>query len=108
MEAHLGNCLCGKVTYVAEGTPLVVAQCHCEECRKLCGTGRTVGAMFPVEAVTIRGDVSTFSYRSGKTSEGTKAFCVNYGSPIYGQNTRTPELGTMNAAPDLEIEVVNF
>ena len=42
---YTGKCLCGEVTYTADAPPVVVAQCHCEECRRLSGTGHTVGAM---------------------------------------------------------------
>ncbi|MDE4061044.1 MAG: GFA family protein [Pseudophaeobacter sp. bin_em_oilr2.035] len=113
MTRYTGKCLCGAVTYVATGQPRVVAQCHCEECRRISGTGHTVGAMFPIEAVTISGEVSTFRYPSAKASEVTKAFCGTCGCPIYGQNTRTPDhltlsLGTMDDAEGLEIEVVVF
>jgi hypothetical protein len=37
--------------------------------------------MFPIEAVTISGEVSTFRYQSGKASEVTKAFCGTCGCP---------------------------
>ncbi|WP_371171341.1 GFA family protein [Aliiroseovarius sp. 2305UL8-7] len=101
------------MTYTAVGQPVVVAQCHCEECRRLSGTGHTVGAMFASDAVTVRGNLSEFSYSSDKGSAVTKAFCANCGSPIYGKNTRIPNhltlsLGTMDNACGLDVEVVIF
>lgn len=110
---YSGRCLCGAVTYVATGKPVVVAQCHCEECRRLSGTGHTVGAMFSSDAVTVNGKLGEFRYSSGKDSEVTKAFCANCGSPIYGKNTRLPghltlTLGTMDDADGLNVEVVIF
>ncbi len=112
-KKNTGRCLCGKVAFVADGQPIVVAQCHCEECRRLSGTGHTVGAMFASDAVVVSGKLSEFSYASGKDSEVTKAFCANCGSPIYGKNTRLPDhltltLGTMDEASGLEVEVVIF
>jgi hypothetical protein len=110
---YTGKCLCGDVTYVANGQPIVVAQCHCQECRRLSGTGHSVGAMFLSKAVVLNGRLSEFKYTSGKNSEVTKAFCVNCGSPIYGTNTRMPHhltltLGTMDDAGGLDVEVVIF
>ena len=110
---YTGKCLCGKVTYLASGPPIVVAQCHCEECRRLSGTGHTVGAMFPSAAVVLHGKLNEFTYTSRKSSEVTKAFCANCGSPIYGKNTQTPDhltltLGTMDNASGLKVEVVIF
>ena len=32
-----GGCRCGAVRYRAEGGPLWVTHCHCEECRRSCG-----------------------------------------------------------------------
>ncbi len=108
-----GKCSCGEVTYVAEGPPVVVAQCHCQECRRLSGTGHTVGAMFRLDVVSLSGKLSEFTYSSDNGSQVTKAFCANCGSPIYGKNTRIPDhltlsLGTMDDANGLDIEVVIF
>lgn len=113
MSEFTGKCLCGDVTYVATGKPEIVAQCHCEECRRLSGTGHTIGAMFSKDQVEINGKLKTFSYLSGKNSEVTKAFCERCGSPIYGSNTRLPDhitlsLGTMDEAKGLKVEVVIF
>ncbi len=92
---------------------MVVAQCHCEECRRLSGTGHTIGAMFLASGVTLQGAVHTFTYASELGSDVTKAFCGTCGSPVYGTNSRTPDhltlpLGTMNDATGLDIQVVIF
>lgn len=113
MSEFTGKCLCGNITYVATGKPEIVAQCHCEECRRLSGTGHTIGAMFSKDQVEINGKLKIFTYLSGKNSEVTKAFCERCGSPIYGSNTRLPDyitlsLGTMDEATGLKVEVVIF
>lgn len=110
---YSGKCLCGAVTYEVTAPPIVVAKCHCEECRRLSGTGHTIGAMFPRNAVSLHGTLSEFKYVSGKESEVTKAFCPQCGTPIYGTNTGSPEhltlpLGSMDDAVGLEIQVVIF
>ena len=112
-KKYHGKCLCGEVTYVAVGPPVIVAQCHCEECRRLSGTGHTVGAMFSSNSVSLSGKLSQFSYLSDNGSQVTKAFCVICGSPIYGTNTRITDhltlgLGTMDDAEGLDIKVVIF
>ena len=35
-----GGCYCGSVLYVAEGEPMMKAQCHCRECQHLTGGAR--------------------------------------------------------------------
>ena len=112
-KKYHGKCLCGRVTYSADGPPVVVAQCYCDECRRLSGTGHSVGAMFPSGAVALFGKLNEFNYVSCTGSEVTKAFCSTCGSPVYGTNTRTPEhltltLGTMDDADGLSVEVVIF
>lgn len=112
-DEYTGRCLCGAVSYTANGRPIIVAQCHCDECRRLSGTGHTVGAMFSADAVTLSGNLSEFKYQSDKGSEVTKAFCIECGSPIYGTNTRIPDhltltLGTMDDAAGLDVQVVIF
>ena len=32
-----GGCCCGAVRYVAEGDPVMRAQCHCRECQYVTG-----------------------------------------------------------------------
>ncbi|WP_439155316.1 GFA family protein [Yoonia sp.] len=112
-KKYTGKCLCGDVTYTANGAPIVVAQCHCDACRRLSGTGHTVGAVFVAEAVTLSGKLSEFSYSSDKGAMVTKVFCAHCGSPIYSSNTRMPDhltlsLGTIDDATGLDIEVVIF
>jgi hypothetical protein len=110
---YSGKCLCGTITYQASGSPIVVGQCHCEQCRRLSGTGHAIGAMFPVSAVTFNGALSEYKYKSAKGSEVTKAFCGAGGSPIYGTNSQNSDyltltLGSMDDAEDLQVEVVIF
>lgn len=70
-----------------------------------------MGAMFLSDAVAVSGKLSEFRYSSDKGSEVTKVFRPNYGSPIFGKNTRMPDhltlsLGTMDDASGLDVEVV--
>lgn len=101
------------VTFEARGKPVIVAQCHCQECRRLSGTGHSIGAMFEKSDVTVQGKLGEFKYTSANGSQVTKAFCPTCASPIYGTNTNAPDhltlsLGTMNDAENLTVEVVIF
>ncbi len=112
-DKYFGKCLCGAVSYEVCGQPIIVAQCHCDECRRLSGTGHTIGAMFLADAVTLTGTLSEFKYLSDKDSEVIKAFCGCCGSPIYGKNSRIPDhltlsMGTMDDAAGLDVQVVIF
>jgi hypothetical protein len=112
-KTYTGACLCGAVRYSVQAPPVVVAQCHCAECRKISGAGHSTGAMFPRTALSLQGDISTFSYTSGAGNTVTKSFCPGCGCPIMGQNTGMPDhvtltLGSMDNADDLAVQVVIF
>ncbi|WP_256448887.1 GFA family protein [Methylosinus sp. KRF6] len=62
MRTYSGKCLCSGVRFTATGPPVIVAQCHCEECRRLSGTGHSVGAMLRTDAVVLSGKTSEFVY----------------------------------------------
>lgn len=112
-QKYAGKCLCGATQYKVIGAPVIVAQCHCEECRRLSGTGHTIGAMFSKSGFSASGPAKEFIYQSSKDSTVTKGFCGQCGSPLYGTNTRTPEyitlsMGTLDDAVGLEVQVVIF
>lgn len=113
MKQRTGQCLCGQITYTVVGEPKIVAQCHCEECRRQSGTGHSIGAMFKAEAVQISGEPSEYVYASSMGSEVRRGFCASCGSSLYGRNSRMPDhmtltLGTMNEAEGLSVQVVVF
>ena len=112
-QSYAGKCLCGSVTYVANGPPVVTAQCHCKECRTLSGAGHSTGAMFARSDVALEGKLREYRYTSAKGTTVTKAFCPSCGSPILGTNSGSPDhitltLGTMIDASDLDVDVVIF
>ena len=113
IKTYSGRCLCGAVTYHVVQPPIIVAQCHCDECRMLSGTGHSIGAMFPKAAVTMIGSLRKFSYFSAIGSTVVKSSCANCASPMCGINSRSPDhitltLGTMDDADSLHVEVVIF
>ena len=110
---YRGGCLCGAIRYEVTGPPVVVAQCHCQECRKLSGSGHSIGAMFAARNLTLTGEPGEFKYRSAAGTEVTRAFCPICGSSVLGHNTGTSghvtiALGTMDDASDLRTQVVIY
>lgn len=108
-----GACLCGAVRYQAEGRPVVVAQCHCNACRRGSGAGHSTGAMFAAERFRLTGAVAEYRYRSDNGNDVTRVFCPTCGSPILGRNSGmtgyvTITLGTVDDPSGLEPQVVVF
>jgi hypothetical protein len=74
-DRFTGGCLCGALRFVAAGRPYRVGLCHCLDCRKHHGALFHASAIFPADAVTIDGEVSTYAGRS---------FCPRCGAPVFG------------------------
>lgn len=92
MDAAAGGCLCGRVRLVAIGQPYRVGICHCLDCRKHHGALFHASAIFPQDAVTIKGEVREFAGRF---------FCPNCGSSVFSRSGNEVEvnLGALDA-PD--------
>ncbi len=112
-QIHHGRCLCGSVTYEVQGTPVIVAHCHCEDCQRLSGAGHSTGAMYSEENFRLEGPVGAYDLKSENGNIVTRVFCPACGSPIHGQNTGMPgfvtvSLGTLEDSSDFKPEVVVF
>lgn len=110
---HRGRCLCGRVQYSVQGSPKIVAHCHCEDCQRLTGAGHSTGAMFSEQTLELTGEVAEYKLTSENGNEVTRVFCPACGSPILGRNTGMPgfitlSLGTMEDSSVFEPGVVVF
>lgn len=94
MQKFEGGCLCGKVRFVASGKPYRVGLCHCMDCRKQHGALFHASAVFPEDAVIIKGDVKNFAGRF---------FCPECGSSVYSRTLDEIEinLGALDAPDQL-------
>ena len=94
MSQFTGGCLCGEVRIVASGQPRRVGLCHCLDCRKHHGALFFAAAIFPADAVTVKGDTREFRGRH---------FCPRCGSSVFarwGEETEV-HLGSLDAPDQL-------
>ena len=77
MEHFEGSCLCGDIRVVAKGQPYRVGICHCLDCRKHHGALFYAAAVFPEDAVEIRGETTDYAGRN---------FCPRCGSSVYARS----------------------
>jgi hypothetical protein len=92
MQRLTGGCLCGAVRIEAVGQPYRVGLCHCMDCRKHHGALFHASAIFPEEAVTVRGETQDYQGRF---------FCPRCGSSVFSRSEDEIEvnLGSLDA-PD--------
>jgi hypothetical protein len=94
MADYTGGCLCGDVRIEASGQPYRVGLCHCLDCRKHHGALFYAAAIFPEDAVKIRGETCHFAGRH---------FCPRCGSSVFARFADEVEvhLGSLDSPDQL-------
>jgi hypothetical protein len=75
-----GQCLCGQVSWVADGEPTGVNHCHCSMCRRWTGAAFATLVWFERKDVRWTG-VQAKLYRSSPIA--WRSHCDNCGTPIH-------------------------
>ncbi len=73
-----GQCLCGAVTYTADGVDTHIHGCHCSMCRRWSGGPGLAAA---VDSVTFNGPESIGRYQSSAWAE--RGFCKQCGTNLF-------------------------
>jgi hypothetical protein len=80
-----GGCLCGKVTYKADGEPIFQALCYCRDCQKSTGASHFGGVGFAASNVDIDGKVKRFLKKGDSGSENARLFCPKCGTTVAAE-----------------------
>jgi hypothetical protein len=78
-RALTGGCACRQLTFETRGEPKRVGLCHCMTCRKESGGPFNAFAIFPVDQVTISGEMRGWS----ASPDGERCFCPICGSQVF-------------------------
>lgn len=108
-EILTGRCLCGAVRYRAEGLPLRVSHCHCEQCRRAGGGVALTFAGFETAKVTFEGPMKQVR----PTTFATREFCPECGSHLTFRFDERPAyvaitVGTLDQPEKVPAERHNF
>ena len=77
-----GGCYCGAVRYLAEGEPVLRAQCHCRACQHISGGAPNLFMLMPADGfVYTKGAPSTYT-RPDKADAVTREFCAVCGTNL--------------------------
>ena len=87
-----GQCLCGNVKLTIASEPIRMAQCHCDDCRKLSGTGHVSNAFFKESDVEITGETHSYDSTTDSGSIVTRYFCPICGSRLFGSNSASENI----------------
>jgi hypothetical protein len=78
-----GGCLCGAVTYVADGEPLRALNCHCGRCRKARSAAYASNLLLRADALRFtRGESELERYKVPDARYFMQVFCRVCGSPM--------------------------
>ena len=96
-----GKCLCGNVSYKSHAEPVLILNCHCEDCRRSTGAVYGTNVMVAEDQLEIHGEVSIFKHKAKSGNTMTKRFCPNCGTLMFGnssgrQNSVSIRAGTID------------
>ena len=87
MTKLTGQCLCGDISFEADGEIPVMAKCHCTACRQSTGSAYAALMFMKQDDVKITGTPKTFQHKADSGNLMTKHFCSNCGTPMFTQNS---------------------
>ena len=87
MPKLTGKCLCGEISFEADGDIPVMANCHCTACRQSTGSAFATLMFMKQSDVKVTGTPKTFQHNSDAGSVMTKHFCSTCGTPLFTQNS---------------------
>ena len=90
-----GHCLCGAVRYRYEGEPVTIGLCQCDRCQRQSGSAFLIGVIFPRDAVTIEGKLTTYETRLDGKNRLSRHFCPTCGSAVSITLDSYPEIRSM-------------
>ena len=106
MSIFTGSCLCGSVNYKSNSDPLVIQNCHCDQCRKATGSVYLTNLFIKEENFQITGEVNNYTHLSDAGNNMTKYFCPNCGSQVFGKNSGRPGIITIRAGTVNEKDII--
>ena len=93
-----GGCNCGSVRYEITAPPLVVAACHCSQCRRQSGAAYSVNLIVRSKAMRVEGKTTVWTDTDTESgSPLAREYCGCCGSPIRSVPSSTPGIVAVKA-----------
>lgn len=97
MPKLTGGCLCGQISFEADGDIAIMANCHCKDCKQITGAAFATLIFMNEADVKIAGETSSYEHSADSGSVMTKRFCPNCGSQMFGQGSARPGMIALRA-----------
>lgn len=97
MSETTGSCLCGAVCYAVTADPVMVAICHCENCRRQSGSAFSIVGALADAAYVQTGATAVFDDMGASGQIVHRHFCGRCGSPIISLAESMPGLTMVKA-----------
>ena len=112
MTDRTGRCMCGAVSFIAQGADDTFSVCHCKTCQRWVGSALK-GVSVKSENLTVTGAENISTFKSSEFAE--RANCKICGSALwfrltagkYVGNTSLP-IGLLDDADGLALSTVYF
>ena len=109
MKSINGGCLCGAVRYTLNAKPIVTRECWCKLCQSLASGNSTINLVFPVDAISISGELKDYSSIADDGNKMHRRFCSSCGVHLFSNAEERPNIivvraGTLDDAEQVKIE----
>ena len=101
-----GKCLCGQVSFKSHAEPVLILNCHCEDCRRSTGCSVRTNVMVAEDEVEIHGEVSTFNHKAKSGNIMTKRFCPNCGTLMFGNSSGRTNVVSIRAGTVDQTDII--
>ncbi|SVA46288.1 uncharacterized protein METZ01_LOCUS99142 [marine metagenome] len=93
-----GGCLCGAIKYEFDKSNLISAHhCHCIDCQKSTGSGKSTILMLPAQAILMDGELKFYTSTTSSGRNMSRGFCEECGSPVLSFIKEMQEVNFLKA-----------
>ena len=93
-----GGCLCGAIKYEFDKSNLISAHhCHCIDCQKSTGSGKSTIIMLPAQAILMDGELKFYTSTTSSGRNMSRGFCEECGSPVLSFIKEMQEVNFLKA-----------
>ena len=97
-KCESGGCLCGAIKYEFDKSNLISAHhCHCIDCQKSTGSGKSTILMLPAQAILMDGELKFYTSTTSSGRNMSRGFCQECGSPVLSFIKEMQEVNFLKA-----------